>query len=1223
MKILSLRFKNINSLKGEWKIDFTSPEFVDHGLFAITGPTGAGKTSILDAICLALYHQTPRLSVSSGSNELMTRHTGDCLAEVVFSVQQKEYRAFWSQRRAYNKPNGKLGNPQVELAHGSGTIISSQSKDKLKQIKKITGLDFGRFTKSILLAQGGFAAFLNASANDRAELLEELTGTKIYGDISRQVYLRMTEEKKPLDLLLATADVVELLDKQTKQNLVHELENLEELEKECLKQRRSLGEQQQWLSRKIFLEKEAIEASNGIEQAVEKREKHRGKLERLAACLPALEIKPVFDAIERAKQEHRTKTLDLERLKADLNARQKVLTRTLEEEKNYRKMVDDWKENQAGIETLITDHVLPLDNQIAGYGEQICVLKKQQKRISHQLQKNYQASSIQKNQQKRAQTLLETSIAYLADNKLHETLGEKLPVLGASFDQRIRLVEKMEVINLKVRENKAHILAAEKKCGEFLKTLEQHGEDIKKMTRELARLNLARVDILGQENEKVLQKQLEKMVDESPWRVELKGVSQQFEVGKSDRSKLESRFKDFSRDLEELRKKVNKLTLETDRSREKVSFCETILAQEEQILSLSRHRDRLVKGDACPLCGSLEHPGIDTYKGLDISENRARKLAEEKELARLIKKLQKTSQDMGGIQGRLVTCDQQRSALEKKNAESRNLWETTCKKLNLVMDIDHVDEIKAWLNKEESSTSEIKIILSQLDKNQDRIKLLETRLQRAREDEKELFHSMEMKDKQKETLVQKASEIQESRGEIGREIKDLEEKLGRMVKNMDTSLPDVSRQASWLESHGVLWDKWQNTQIQREQAQKKQDKFKADVLVLEKEKSLFLEQNSELTGQLIDQQALLSNLSNRREELFGKKKVKEERENLIKKLNLAESSLAIAERQKILAQKGVNHLRGGLDELEKTIKDLALLEKQVKKTWEITLGQSAFKDQDSFQNALIPASQRKEFESLKETLLKGENRARTLAEKTKKELKILLGSPLTQNPMATILQSLEKNQEELQAIGKRQGEIHQRIQDDKEKRENQSALFEKIDVQRQIYDKWVRLASLIGSRDGDKFRRFAQGLTLDHLLYLANKRLDLLYGRYLLKRRMGEDLSLEVVDTWQADVVRDTKTLSGGESFIVSLALALGLSDLVSNQISIDSLFLDEGFGTLDTQTLEIALDALDTLHSGGKMIGVISHVEALKERIATRITVGKKSGMGISRLDSRFSIGK
>ena len=202
MKILSLRLKNLNSLQGEWKIDFRLPPFRDNGLFAISGPTGAGKSTLLDAICLALYHETPRLkTISASSNEIMSRHSADCLAEVEFEVKGRLYRAFWSQRRARDKADGALQPPRVELADGDGTILTSHSNDKLKRIEAITGLDFARFTKSMLLAQGGFAAFLNASANERAELLEELTGTDVYGQLSQRAFEQARDARNALEQL--------------------------------------------------------------------------------------------------------------------------------------------------------------------------------------------------------------------------------------------------------------------------------------------------------------------------------------------------------------------------------------------------------------------------------------------------------------------------------------------------------------------------------------------------------------------------------------------------------------------------------------------------------------------------------------------------------------------------------------------------------------------------------------------------------------------------------------------------------------------------------------------------------------------------------------------------------------------------------------------------------------------------------------------------------------
>ena len=213
MRILQIRFKNLNSLAGEWAIDLTHPAFAADGIFAITGPTGAGKTTVLDAVCLALYGRTPRLGkVTKSENEVLSRRTGECFAEVTFETQSGRYRCHWSQRRSRRRPDGELQAPKHEIARAdSGEILDSRVKGVAEQIEAVTGMDFDRFTRSMLLAQGGFAAFLQADPDDRAPLLEQITGTEIYSRISVRVHERQREEREKLRLLEAETEGVTIL----------------------------------------------------------------------------------------------------------------------------------------------------------------------------------------------------------------------------------------------------------------------------------------------------------------------------------------------------------------------------------------------------------------------------------------------------------------------------------------------------------------------------------------------------------------------------------------------------------------------------------------------------------------------------------------------------------------------------------------------------------------------------------------------------------------------------------------------------------------------------------------------------------------------------------------------------------------------------------------------------------------------------------------------------
>ena len=303
MRIEKVTFKNLNSLAGTWSIDFTNERYREDGIFAIIGPTGAGKSTVLDAICLALYGQTPRLAtISKSTNEIMTRQTGDCFAEVVFLTGKGRYRSHWSQRRARNKPEGALQPAKQELVNLNTNEMVNLKKGIADKINELTGLDFKRFTRSMLLAQGDFAAFLKASSDDRAVILEKITGMEIYSEISEKVYRRMDEESKALKALESQLGGIEVLADDVRKEKESQREVLTQKETQLKRSQNVIQEALTWKKTVKGLEETAQALAEKDKALQNEKEAFKPSAQKLQVALQAQKVDPSYEALKTIRE---------------------------------------------------------------------------------------------------------------------------------------------------------------------------------------------------------------------------------------------------------------------------------------------------------------------------------------------------------------------------------------------------------------------------------------------------------------------------------------------------------------------------------------------------------------------------------------------------------------------------------------------------------------------------------------------------------------------------------------------------------------------------------------------------------------------------------------------------------------------------------------------------------------------------------------------------------
>ena len=1208
MRILQLRFKNLNSLAGEWLIDFTHPAFLADGIFAITGPTGAGKSTILDAMCLALYGRTPRLrNISKSSNEIMSRQTGECFAEVVFETHAGRFKCHWSQHRARKKAEGELQSPKHEIANAdSGKILEAKIRGVAEQIEKATGMDFDRFTRSMLLAQGGFAAFLQADADQRAPILEQITGTEIYSQISIKVHELRTAETKKLDLLQAELAGMQLLSEEDETQLKENLDcktNENQTLNEQLKQK---NQAISWLEGIAKSEAELAILAEQQQDLVRRQQSFQPELAKLELAKQALELSADYaglTALRNEQQRSQQALINHQQALPELDA--KVIQATqdlalalssLDVTKNEQKLTQIAIKKAREFDLKIQEKQVPIKN----VQEAVVNLERQLYKV--RIQQQHDNLERQQNQTK----LIELT-DLLSSHKTDEGLIEQLESIRNQFKSLAELAHQQQ-------QKKNELLDAEQKNQEIQQAWQLQSDLLKTQQDEFEQISLKLTQYQTEQAQHLDSRSL------SDWRQELSHLTERKTLLdksaelmaslaglKNEQTKLLQQHTKLSTTDATINEHLARQNTANIGMEREIQLLETQYVLQKKIESYEEARQHLHDGEPCPLCGANEHPYAQgNIPVLDETLANLNKLKSDlkinsEALANLRIQLAENQKD-------LQQTSLQQLATNKIISDETAILAQYFESLAIEGEVTN-SLLEQYQHEHDAKFSQLTNIVREIENTEQRIVT-----EREAVDKKRLVLSEVDRQLQSVTHTRLMAEQAVERLTV-----DLANVTVQLATTQTSILADVAiygveeltierldETLQQLTARRDQWRTWQkdkgiidplianlNSQIKHQAAQ---------ILTLESDLKIQQQGLSQLRNECDE-------LQQQRLNIFADKNPDEEESRLITAVEFAEKNLESARQLSQYSEHELNKLKHNIETL---LQEIALRNEQLNSAETdftqrmLTVG---FKDETEYKAACLSDEVRSSLHQ-QDQLLKNEyaalmarlnDKTTQLAEEREKQI--------TEESLVFLKEQHAQMSAALNVLQQEIGGIRQKVADNQNTRLKQQSRVEQIEAQKRECNRWNTLHELIGSADGKKYRNFAQGLTFEMMIGHANRQLQKMTERYLLIRDEAQPLELNVVDNYQAGETRSTKNLSGGESFIVSLALALGLSQMASKNVRVDSLFLDEGFGTLDEEALDTALETLSGLQQEGKLIGVISHVQVLKERISTQIQITPRSG--------------
>jgi exonuclease SbcC len=1216
MKIKKVNIQNLNSLRLQASIDFSQSPLADTGLFAITGDTGAGKTTILDAITLALYGRIHR---NKEVYEVMSYGAAECLAEVEFESRGEVYRAKWSMWRSHKKVDGKLQAPKRELARRNTQkekfeILASKTREVDQMVEAVTGLDYNRFCRSVLLSQGDFAAFLMASEKERSDLLERITGTEIYSQLSKAAYQRHKLEAEKLNglkkeqeaLKILTAEEVKILKKELKQQKKEAKQRKEQIE--------HIRGQLEWLQRLEKLTQRRKFLAEREKEALAQIENRKTDFDRLELARRAAPLREPFLKWQETQQNQLAEEKHMLSLASVLSENRTMLTGVEERLQMENEALKQLKDHLAQREKVFKE-VDSLDIRIQEKAKPLAVLQQERKQYSEQLLELKEQQKERTEQQKEIGKDQDKRQKWLSQNKHLEALIQEEQLIYHQYQQWKEFTDQRKSLTLICRKRARTIERLESEKKEMGQILEEAEAELLAMQKAFQKQVPEHFAMNRSELLQLMFREIEKLSDEQQSLQTIQQLSLEYQHLLAEQNELEVKLEELHNEELALSKRILSAIEVLRELAEEEKYRKTIYEQQQLIANYEKDRHQLQEGEPCPLCFSTEHPfrhqEIKPYinrSKLDWERTRQKYerinqhykdlLNRHKELGLEIQHL--NGSEMEALKGQLKRGFDKILGFEKKLAlilpgigaqELPDLWGRQLKKK-----IGQSAEMLAERKK-------VRDFLSDLDR---KLQQKEETIHQLRENRQEKLSNLRLQTEKQQSDLEQLEKWKNKVVVLQQALEELLSKYGYHFE--PDTMNDTFREITALS---------QTFRKESETDRKRQEEWRLNEQRLD-QLSVQIEQLANQEGALKERLAVeeagMEVLLKKRRELFGEADPAEERKQLQLTLETQDKKVAtiLREQQKLEREKVAND--GLLTEARKRNDGLIQKAASLKKVLTELTAKNLFASLTALEEAMMSHEALENLaaslQQLKQDLLEIRQFKKEVDQEIKEEQqkkKTTLGAAELQEELA---------QQEALFVGANQrvGALQEQLKEHERREKEAAALLEKIVQQEKNYLRWAKLNDIIGTADGKKFRVFAQGLTLKKLVYLANVHLKRLNGRYLIEKNVEQDLDLNIIDTFQANNRRSMNTLSGGERFLVSLAMALGLSDLAGKDTRIESLFIDEGFGSLDDNSLDLALDTLENLQAQGKTIGVISHVKALKERIAVQIQVQKK-GSGFSEI--------